>query len=150
MRHPFHVQWGGISQLHHRRPRQTLVQPVLHVHYWQLGRLWFDPMSVSQLSQPWLCHAVVIVSRQPWWRDQMETSSALLAFVNSPHKSQWRGALMFSLICAWINGWVNNREAGDLIRHHAHYEVIVIEAFINRLALGLRHVESRVIWQHLT
>ena len=36
--------------------------------------------------------------------------------VNSPHKGQWRGALMFSLICAWINGWVNNREAGDLRR----------------------------------
>ena len=35
---------------------------------------------------------------------------------NSPHKDQWRGALMFSLICAWINGWVNNREAGDLRR----------------------------------
>ena len=37
--------------------------------------------------------------------------------VNSPHKGQWRGALMFSLICAWINGWVNHREAGDLRRH---------------------------------
>ena len=34
-----------------------------------------------------------------------------------PHKGQWRGALMFSLICARINGWVNNREAGDLRRH---------------------------------
>ena len=33
--------------------------------------------------------------------------------VNSPHIGQWRGALMFSLIYAWINGWVNNREAGD-------------------------------------
>ena len=33
--------------------------------------------------------------------------------VNSPHKGQWHGAYMFSLICAWINGWVNNREAGD-------------------------------------
>ena len=33
--------------------------------------------------------------------------------VNSPHKGQWRGALMFSLICAWINAWVHNREAGD-------------------------------------
>ena len=31
--------------------------------------------------------------------------------VNSPHKNQWRGTLMFSLICAWINGWVNTREA---------------------------------------
>ena len=34
--------------------------------------------------------------------------------VNSQHKGQWRGVLMFSLICVWINGWVNNREAGDL------------------------------------
>ena len=33
--------------------------------------------------------------------------------VNSLHKGQWRGALMFSLICVWINGWVNNRGAGD-------------------------------------
>ena len=46
--------------------------------------------------------------------------------VNSPHKGQWRGALMFSLICAWINGWVNNREAGDLRRHRDHYDVIVM------------------------
>ena len=46
--------------------------------------------------------------------------------VNSPHKGQWRGALVFSLICAWINGWVNNREAGDSRRHRAHYDVIVM------------------------
>ena len=46
--------------------------------------------------------------------------------VNSPHKGQWRRALMFSLICACINGWVNNREAGDLRRHYAHYDVIVM------------------------
>ena len=25
-----------------------------------------------------------------------------------------------SLICVWINGWVNNREAGDLRRHRSH------------------------------
>ena len=31
-----------------------------------------------------------------------------------------------SLICAWINDWVNNREAGDLRRHRAHYDVIVM------------------------
>ena len=45
--------------------------------------------------------------------------------VNSPHKGQRRGALMFSLTCAWINGRVNNREAGDLRRHLAHYDVAV-------------------------
>ena len=46
--------------------------------------------------------------------------------VNSPHKGQWRGALMFSLICVWINGWVNNRAAGDLRRYRAHYDVTVM------------------------
>ena len=69
-----------------------------------------------------------------WWRHQMETFSALLALcagnwpvpVNSPHKGQWRGALMFSLICARIKDWVNNREAGDLRRHHGHYDVNVM------------------------
>ena len=45
---------------------------------------------------------------------------------NSPHKCQWRGALMFSLISAWINSWVNNREAGDLRRNRAHYDVTVM------------------------
>ena len=46
--------------------------------------------------------------------------------VNSPHKGQWCGALMFSLICAWINCWVYNREAGDFRRHRAQYDVIVM------------------------
>ena len=54
--------------------------------------------------------------------------SALLAICagNSPHKGQWRGALMFSLICAWINSWVNNRESGDLRRNRVHYEIIAM------------------------
>ena len=46
--------------------------------------------------------------------------------VNSPHKDQWRGALVFSLVCAWINGWVNTGEAGHWRRHGAHYDVIVM------------------------
>ena len=46
--------------------------------------------------------------------------------VNSPHKGQWDEAWTFSLICAWINGWVHNREAGDLRRHCAHYDVTVM------------------------
>ena len=46
--------------------------------------------------------------------------------VNSPDKGQWRRALMFSLICAWINDWVNNREAGDLRCHCTHYDVTVM------------------------
>ena len=46
--------------------------------------------------------------------------------VNCPHKGQRRGSLMFSLIFARINAWVNNREAGDLRRHRAHYDVILM------------------------
>ena len=46
--------------------------------------------------------------------------------VNSPHKGQWRGALMFSLIYVWINDWVNNREAGEWRRFRAHYDIIVM------------------------
>ena len=46
--------------------------------------------------------------------------------VNSPHKDQWRGALMFSLICARVNGWANTCEAGDLRRHRSHCDVIIM------------------------
>ena len=46
--------------------------------------------------------------------------------VNSPYTGQWRGALIFSFICAWINGWANNREADDLRRHCAHYDIAVM------------------------
>ena len=78
------------------------------------------------------------VHRIHWNGHYMMTSSngnisALLAFcagnspvtVNSPHKGQWRGALMFSFICAWINDWVNNCEAGDLRCHRAHYDATI-------------------------
>ena len=69
---------------------------------------------------------------ESWWRHQMEffywpfVWGINLSPVNSPNKDQWCGALIFSLICAWINDWVNNREAGDLRCHHAHYDVIVM------------------------
>ena len=71
-----------------------------------------------------------------WWRHQMETFSALLALcagnspvpVKYPHKGQWRGALMFPLICVCINGWVNNREAGDSRHYRGHYDVNVMKS----------------------
>ena len=43
--------------------------------------------------------------------------------VVSPHKGQWRGSLMFSLICAWTNGWTNTRDGGYLRPHRARYDV---------------------------
>ena len=63
----------------------------------------------------------------------METFSALMAICagNSPVPGEFptqMPALMFSLICVWINGWVNNGEAGDLTRYRAQYDVIVMKA----------------------
>ena len=46
--------------------------------------------------------------------------------VDSPHKGQWRGALMDSLVCTWTNGWANNRDASDLRRHRAHDVTVMI------------------------
>ena len=42
---------------------------------------------------------------------------------------------IFSLICAWTNGWANNRDAGDLRRHGAHYDVITMYPFYRREAV---------------
>ena len=64
----------------------------------------------------------------------METFSALLALCagNSPVTGevplQRRVMRSFDVlvICTWINGWVNNREAGDLRRHRAHYDITVM------------------------
>ena len=69
-----------------------------------------------------------------WWRHQLEFFSASLTFCvchalvtgEFPHKGQWRGTLIFSLICVRINGWVKNHETADLGCLRAHYDVIVM------------------------
>ena len=76
--------------------------------------------------------------------------------VNSPHKGQWHGALMFSLICARINDWINNREAGDLRRRRAHYDAIVMIIWwsINEYLLFVRYLNTEtmlammITWHH--
>ena len=71
----------------------------------------------------------------PWWRHQMQVFfQRYWPFVREIHRSpgissdkgQWRGDLMFSLVCPWINGWVNDREAGDFRRHRTHYEITLM------------------------
>ena len=59
---------------------------------------------------------------------------------------QWRGALMFSLICTWINGCVINRKAGDLRRHRAHYDVIVIEGHFVPDSMCPRSLSIAIKW----
>ena len=66
--------------------------------------------------------------------------------VNSPHKGQWRGALMFSLIWVWMKGWVNNRKAGDLRHYRAHYDATVMQMYASHHA-GIRdYAEMFLLW----
>ena len=46
--------------------------------------------------------------------------------VDSPHKDQWREALILYLTHAWTNNWANNLDAGDLKRHRTYYGGISI------------------------
>ena len=85
----------------------------------------------------------------------METFSALLGLctgnspvpVNFPRKGQWHGALMFSLICAWTNDWVNSCDPGDLRRHRGHYDVNVMEhQYANVVSIFARFVILNQLW----
>ena len=91
---------------------------VLFIMLWTKLKAWF----------------ILSLYHQAWWHHQMETFSAYWPVgweihrspVNSSHEGQWRGALVFSLICAWTNSWVSNRRATDLRRHRAHYDVTIM------------------------
>ena len=72
----------------------------------------------------------------------MTSSNGNIFRVTGPLCGEWRGALMFSLICASINGWVNNREAGDLRRQRGHYDVIVM----TKTLAGCRPRDLPRIW----
>ena len=82
-----------------------------------------------------------------WWRHQMETFSALLALCagnlpvtgESPSQRPVTRSFDVSLICAWTNGLVNNCDAGDLRRHHAHHDVIVMFLLSPELQILFNH-----------
>ena len=75
------------------------------------------------------------------WRHQIKDFPRYWPFVreihrsplDSPHKGQWRGALMFSLIWTnWSNSWANNRDVADLRQHRPHHDVAVVLTFCVR------------------
>ena len=69
-----------------------------------------------------------------WWRHQMETFSALLAIcagyspVPGEFPAQMPVTQSFDVFfdVRLNKRWVNNHEAGNLRRHHAHYDVTVM------------------------
>ena len=101
----------------------------LWVHQGQLRAVWSRVETVFALRQP-----IYIAS---WWRHQVEPFSALLAFCagNSPVTGEFPAQrsvtrsfdVFFDLrLRPWTNSWANNGDAGDLRRHRAHYDVIVM------------------------
>ena len=93
-----------------------------------------------------------------WWRHQMETFSASLALCSgnspvtgeSPSQRPVTRSFDVFLICAWINGWVNNHEAGDLRRHRAHYDVTVMIFIEEQLRIHSFGFKSYITYSYLT
>ena len=99
-----------------------------------------------------------------WWRHQMETFSALLVICarNSPVTGEFpaqrpvtlsfdvffdlrRNTRLSKQLWDWINGWVNNREAGYLRRHRGHHDVIVMYPCQTSTAQPLKFGNGEVI-----
>ena len=104
-----------------------------HIHpyssrllYWHRASHMIAPVPVELLWMIWIVHHDIIK-----WKHYPRYWPFARGIHRSPlkslHKGQWRGALVFPSICAWINGWANNRETGDLKRHRAHNEVTVMQ-----------------------
>ena len=126
----------------HRSGAKQLPEPMMTKFP---GRCMHHQTSILQYINP-------VIANVPWWRHQMETFPRYWSFmcgihrspVNSPHKSQWRGSLKYSLIWAWTNGWLNNRKSGDLRHHRAHYDVTVL---LRDITLINKHLYSEFILQ---
>ena len=86
----------------------------------------------------------------PWWLHQMETFSELLALCvgNSPIIGEFPTQRR-SLIWAWINCKVNNREAGDLRRHLAYYDVNIMPFLSHTTWLGWPFINQNSSLAHL-
>ena len=120
---------------------------------WLYDSLWQSTYRSVGFDQPWFYTLSWI--RETWGPDDIIKWKHFPCYwpfvrgihrstVNSPHKGQWRGALTFSLICVWINGWVNNCEAGDLRCYCAHYDVIVMHGWMPIISR-----EFKDIWKQM-
>ena len=87
-----------------------------NVHHW-----W---STIFRLNMPYITHDDVIK-----WKHIPRYWPFVRGIHRSPVHSRTKASdaeLWYFFICAWINGWVNNGEAGDLRHHRAHYDVTVM------------------------
>ena len=99
-------------------------------------RIWHDLRTTDHQSLINAHLLFILLSVTTWRRQQMEIFSVLcywpfvkgihLSAVDSTHKDQWRGALVFSLMCSWKSVWKYNRDTGDLRRHSTHCDVTIM------------------------
>ena len=102
--------------------------------YWNVSRFWYikgmghdDAIKWKHFQRCW--PVVLGIHRSP---------------VNSPHKGQWCRALMFSLICTWVN----NREAGYLRLYRAHHDVTVMPLYwLTPPATWWRRLGVKWLWR---
>ena len=84
----------------------------------------------------------------------METFSALPAICagNSPFRGEFPTERPVNLICVGINDWVNKREAGDLKRNRAHFDVTVtgLPAFPPLLFCAIACNIPHIVLLHVT
>ena len=108
------------------------------------GRLVTQLITVRAIFASYAWHDASHVCWLAWRCNQMGTFPLYWPFVrgvhrspvNSPHKGQWRGSFMFSLICAWTNGWVINRNSTYWERHRTQLDVTVMLCFFVWLKIG--------------
>ena len=98
----------------------------------------------------WLCHDDDVIQWEHFPRYWPFVRGIHRSPVNSPHKSQWRRALMFSLICAWINswGWWFETPWRSLWRHCNDDLIIRVEQLFIYFRLGTWAIFWLYGWPH--
>ena len=141
-----------VRTCHHNHEKIIHLSRLCKVINWKLWGRWVICVSYSSTLLSWSATISVaditishddVIKRKHFPRYWPFSRGIHRLPVNSPHKGQWRGALMFSLICAWINRWEHHRETGDLRRHRAHYDVIVMS--LNLVSMTQRRTATRYI-----
>ena len=94
----------------------------------------------------WFMHIVMTASNGIWRHLIFRVTGPLSVTGEFPHKGHWRGVLAFSVICTWLNSWVNSREGGYLRRNRAHYDVILMIHSLTIPCYGIRITGLYQLW----